>query len=228
MKKLILALILFSTFFLPIYSYSLTDVSSHNSSLDCWAVFEGQVYDLTEYLQYHDSYLDIREWCGKDMTEDFITKAGTGADHKTSSYVLLEQYLIGEIDAQIIQEAPKEISISSSEDELEAYDNPYNLIIPLLLSLSIYWMPYLLIRKKILSIPIKAFNAFWNSLLFILLFVPALGFGILMILRYKFPQLWDIDFDFLYWHVELSLVMGILAINHFIQRIKIYFSQLRN
>ncbi len=73
---------------------------------------------------------------------------------------------------------------------------------------------------------IKKFNAFWNTLLILLLLIPAFGFGIYMILRYRFPTLWDTSFDFMYWHVELSLVMGILGINHFIQRLKVYLLQL--
>jgi len=37
--------------------------------------------------------------------------------------------------------------------------------------------------------------------------------------------LYNIDFEFMYWHVELSLVMGAVAISHFIQRIVVYFKQ---
>lgn len=43
-----------------------------------------------------------------------------------------------------------------------------------------------------------------------------------MMLRYKFPTLYDIDFNFMYWHVELSVVLGIVSIMHFIQRWRQY------
>lgn len=42
----------------------------------------------------HDRYMDIRDWCGRDMTEDFQTKAGLGKDHKPATYEMLKDYLI--------------------------------------------------------------------------------------------------------------------------------------
>jgi cytochrome b involved in lipid metabolism len=76
---------------------------------DCWMSFEGGVYDLSEYLPDHDKFMDIREWCGRDMTADFKDKAGEGRDHKPSSYELLEVYRVGDlkgdfdlVDAQVI------------------------------------------------------------------------------------------------------------------------------
>lgn len=233
MKIIVTVFVLVFLSFQSIYAYSLDEVSNHDTSSDCWVVFEDNVYDLTNYLYQHDRYLDIREWCGKDMTQDFITKADTGRDHNPSSYALLEQYYIGEITNSIQEEAnlnnndnDSSITEETSTDEKEINSNPYNIIIPLLLSLSLYWIPYFVVKKN-KPINMKNFNAFWNSILISLLVIPAFGFGILMILRYRFPNLWNINFDFMYWHVELSLVMGILAINHFIQRFSIYLSQLK-
>ena len=237
MKKILLTLILFFTLSLPIYSYSITDVSSHNLTSDCWVIFEEKVYDLTEYLQYHDIYLDIRDWCGRDITKDFITKDGTDRNHNQSSYALLEEYFIGDVKTdEAIPELTYEESVSqnTTEDNTEVTidedtaksGNPYNIIIPLLLSNFLYWFPYFLIMSKKKTL-LKNFNAFWNTSLITLLLIPAFGFGIFMILRYKFPGLWNINFDFMFWHVELSLVMGMLAINHFLQRIKTYFVQLK-
>ena len=99
--------------------------------------------------------------------------------------------------------------------------NPYNLFLPLILTTLIYWITYFLIKDK------RQFNAFWNTILLLTLLIPSLGFGIFMILRYQFSDLYNINFDFMYWHVELSIVMGVIAINHFIQRFKQYLVQLR-
>lgn len=216
-----------------VFAYTVDEVSKHNTSSDCWVIFENSVYDLTDYLYQHDIYLDIRQWCGTDMTQAFITKDGTGRDHKGSSYDLLETYRIGEIDEKIEQVQPvlENNSVSEVDNVGKESNNdnstPYNVIIPLLLSVSLYWIPYLIIKKSN-PVKIKNFNAFWNSMLILLLLIPAFGFGVYMILRYRFPTLWNISFDFMYWHVELSLVMGILGINHFLQRVKVYFSQIRN
>jgi len=229
--------IFFSFFFLLVciqntFAYTVNEISNHNTPSDCWVIFEDSVYDLTDYLDEHDVYLDIREWCGTDMTEAFVTKDDTGRDHKGSSYLLLEVYKIGEIDTEsnTIVNSEDESSITELSDieekEVKSNSNPYNIVIPLLLSLSLYWIPYILIKRKN-PMEIKKFNAFWNTLLILLLLIPAFGFGMFMILRYRFSNLWNIDFDFMYWHVELSLVMGILGINHFLQRVKIYLSQLK-
>ena len=33
--------------------YSYEQVGAHNSEQDCWTVYEGRVYDVTEYLKRH-------------------------------------------------------------------------------------------------------------------------------------------------------------------------------
>lgn len=233
-------LTIFTIFFLSfqsIYAYSLDEVSTHNTSSDCWVIFKDSVYDLTNYLYQHDRYLNIRQWCGKDMTQDYITKAGSGENHKTSSYALLEQYKIGDVTTvakNVVTNQPDVVvstqdnqGIVNKKDNTIVNKNPYNIIIPLLLSLSLYWIPYIYIKSNKKFLLIKKFNAFWNSMLIFLLLIPAFGFGVIMILRYQFKDILNINFDFMYWHVELSLVMGILAINHFIQRFSIYLSQLK-
>ena len=64
-----------------------------------------------------------------------------------------------------------------------------------------------------------------KKLLILTLLIPSFGFGVFMVIRTKNPNLYNIDFEFMYWHVELSLVMGAVAISHFIQRIVVYFKQ---
>ena len=233
--KLLMVLLLLPILFLQnIYAYTLDEVYTHNTPTDCWVIFENSVYDLSEYIPSHDRYMDIRDWCGKDMTEDFKTKAGMDRDHRVSSYSLLERYKIGEINdvqnttSTVINDIEKEEIDVVPEVEKGTNSNPYNLIIPLLISNILYWIPYLLIKKNISKISIKSFNAFWNTLLILLLLIPSLGFGVFMMLRYKFPSLWNIQYDFMYWHVELSLVMGIIGINHFLSRIRIYLLQLKS
>lgn len=239
MKKILLV-----TFFLffPLaitYAYTLEDVQIHNTPDDCWMIFEEKVYDLSEYIPSHDRFMDIREWCGMDMTEDFKSKAGEGVDHKSSTYALLDRYEIGSlektstnsvdlVDAEIVvtEDTKEDTQITTKKDVAKAKE--YNLIIPLLVSVFVYWGMYFLVKKgKFFGVNIVEFNAFWNTILLFTLLIPALGFGIFMMIRIQKPKLWDIDFDFMYWHVELSLVMGILGLNHFIQRLGIYFNQLK-
>lgn len=225
--KILIAILLFPFLFLQnSYAYTIDEVNLHNTPNDCWVVFEDSVYDLSKYLPSHDIYMDIRDWCGKDMTEDFKTKAGMDRDHIVSSYSLLENYKIGEIESN---QAPIIEEVDTIEDKImpKNASNPYNLIIPLLISNILYWIPYLLIKKRIIKVSLKSFNAFWNTLLILLLLLPSLGFGVFMMLRYRFPGLWNIPFDFMYWHVELSLVMGIIGVNHFLSRVRVYLLQLK-
>lgn len=241
MKKLLSISIFFLiVFVLPFktYAYTMEDVSKHNTVNDCWMIYDGGVYDLTNYVESHDRYMDISSWCGEDMTKDFETKAGEGVDHRASTYTLLETYRIGDIETPSTTTTAPDTTTSSdsidSEDEAKTYVandtseeeisgfGPYNLLIPLLSTSVIYWMSYIFFFKKYR----KSFNGFWNTILFLSFLIPSFSFGIFMMLRYRFDNLYNIDFDFMYWHVELSVVMGVLAINHIIQRFALYMIQL--
>jgi len=214
---------------LPVYTKE--EVAEHDTTGDCWMSFEGGVYDLSEYLPDHDKFMDIREWCGRDMTADFKDKAGEGRDHRPGSYELLEVYRIGNlkgdfdlVDAQVIVDDV--IANTQEEEEVKPSSN-YNIVIPFLLTTILYWGMYVLAKNKILGLNVTKFNGFWNTILLFTLLIPAMGFGIFMMIRTQKPELWDIDFDFMYWHVELSLVMGFVAIYHFIQRFGQYTNQLK-
>jgi len=207
--------------------YTVTDVGEHNTTDDCWMIYDEKVYDLTDYLSLHTRFMDITNWCGNDMTEDFQTKAGEGRDHKMSSYSLLEVYYIGDIVQEVVPEVVDSTDsvVSVTEENMTTEEikvqNPYNLIVPLIITTVGYWLLYFLIKNRL------KFNAFWNTVLILTLVIPSFGFGIFMMLRYQFKNLYDINFDFMYWHVELSVVMGVIGINHFIQRFKQYLVQLR-
>lgn len=239
-KILPLLLLSFCSVFLFVnnaFAYTVSDIEKHNTPSDCWVVFEDSVYDLTKYLSDHDRYLDIREWCGKDMTEDFKSKAGVGRDHRVSSYSLLEQYNIGKIEEEkvddIIPQGNKEIEEvdekieNESSEEVKKEAKGYNMIIPFFVSCFLYWSAYFLIKKQKNRGPLlMKFNAFWNTVLILTLLIPSFGFGVFMVIRTKNPNLYNIDFEFMYWHVELSLVMGAVAISHFIQRFVVYIKQI--
>lgn len=225
------------------FSFTGSEVAKHNTESNCYVIFDGNVYDLTTYLKLHDRYLDIRDWCGTDMTEAFQTKDGTNRDHKSSSYALLENYRIGKLStvkatntaipsqeqenpaATIIvtQAVENKVDISTSPVETK---NPYVLLPLVLITGLLYWGWYVLTKRgyksKLFTLPV--FNLFWNSVLLITL-IPSFFFGVLMIMQYSIPALNDIDFNFIYWHVEGSIIMGTVALCHFINRIKQYFFQ---
>lgn len=246
MKKFLISLALLMTLSLnqikaASNTFTKSDVALHNTQSDCYVIFENTVYDLTSYIKLHDRYLDIREWCGNDMTQAFKTKDGTNRDHKSSSYSLLENYKIGTLSADVtatstVKLNPTTNSISttptiintSENTEPTAIKNPYTLLPLVLITGVLYWGWYFLTKKgiksKIFTLPV--FNMFWNSVLLITL-IPSFFFGVFMVLQYSIPSLNDINFNFIYWHVEGSIIMGTVALCHFINRIRQYFFQMK-
>jgi cytochrome b involved in lipid metabolism len=48
------------------------EVAKHNTRADCWVIVEGQVYDVTAYLDAHPTDADcILRFAGQDMTPAF-------------------------------------------------------------------------------------------------------------------------------------------------------------
>jgi cysteine-rich repeat protein len=73
-------------------------VAQHNTPDDCWMIIQDKVYDPTMYMasDLHPGGYEIMEpLCGKDATEAFISKEGTGEDHTPSAYLDLDDYYIG-------------------------------------------------------------------------------------------------------------------------------------
>ncbi len=307
-------------------TYSAADVVKHNTTTDCWMSFSGNVYDLSSYLKSHDKYMDIRSWCGKDMTQDFMDKAGMGVDHKASSYSLLNAYIIGSLNTVATTVAPATVTPavvapteSHTEDEdlysveiegdvmktltikqiadmwgIDAetflaqiistykFKNPYtiNTVLgdmrveykfspsqikeiaegiktgeiaavevvnlkatpatsdtasklaagepynfgPIFFGTIIAYVASYLLAKSSFGLKhftMPSFNFFWNTVLLICL-IPSGIFGFYLILRYQFPALAQVDFDFLFWHVEGSIIFATISFAHLIQRIKQY------
>ena len=50
-------------------SYTLSDLAKHKTQNDCWIAVNGNVYDVTKYLDFHPGGADlILMQCGKDAT----------------------------------------------------------------------------------------------------------------------------------------------------------------
>src|SRR5690606_30249597 len=87
---------------------------THANTDDCYVIFEEKVYDITEYLQSHsDRFLDINSWCGKDITEDFKSRAGEGRDH-TGGYNVLEKYLVGNLTTEEVDSSSADNAINTN------------------------------------------------------------------------------------------------------------------
>ncbi len=78
-----------------VVAYSLADIAKHGDRDSCWMAIEGNVYDLTDYLDRHPTPASVLlTWCGRDATIGMRTK-GYGRDHSPAAWASLEQYAIG-------------------------------------------------------------------------------------------------------------------------------------
>lgn len=73
---------------------TLSDISLHNSQIDCWATISGKVYDLTGMISQHPGGAEaILSICGKDGTATFSGQHGS--NNKVLS--LLPRFYIGNL-----------------------------------------------------------------------------------------------------------------------------------
>lgn len=76
---------------------TMAEVAEHDNPQSCWLVIEGNVYDVTEYARHHPGGNAILQGCGKDATQLFNNRPGTGTPHSQKARKQLPSYQIGEI-----------------------------------------------------------------------------------------------------------------------------------
>ena len=96
-------------------SYTAEEVAQHNSSNSCWVIIEGNVYDVTSFLDDHPgSFVPIVELAGKDATQAFVKKP-----HSKKAVAMLAKFLKGTLKASEAKltplatekvEVPKEVA----------------------------------------------------------------------------------------------------------------------
>jgi len=84
-------------------SFTIEQVSQHKGKDSCWMAIEGNVYDLTPFVQsgLHPGRDAILEGCGIDATELFNSRpTGSKTPHSTSARKMMAKYLIGTLKSQ--------------------------------------------------------------------------------------------------------------------------------
>ena len=78
-------------------TYTMSDVSKHNSASNCWAVVNGKVYDITSYVSSgrHPAPLDV--YCGTDASTAFNQRPGYGMPHPPKANNLMSNFYIGDL-----------------------------------------------------------------------------------------------------------------------------------
>jgi len=113
----------------------------------------------------------------------------------------------------------KTISNSSSPERKSLPD--YNFLEIFFITLLTYFGGKSLARK--LKISICQERKFWNTFLLIS-FIGSAGTGMILVFIRDFEWFKSINFNFLFWHVEFSIVMALLSVIHALWHLKYYLS----
>ena len=86
-------------------TYTPSQVREHDSDTDCWTIIEGDVYDLTSYINRHPGGAEIERACGVDATELFTIRRstdgqpiGSGSPHSNAAAEQLASLKIGTLN----------------------------------------------------------------------------------------------------------------------------------
>lgn len=155
-------------------------------------------------------------------------------DYTTRSVLneLREEYAFSPAQVKDIAESLSNGSLpsTSGSSKISVVNSPYNVVMPFSITLIIYivWL-YLTgtsLPKRYMIFTRPIFNMFWNTVL-VLSAVPSVLFGFYLVFRYTFPVLREVKFDFLYWHVEGSIVFATVVVLHLLTRLRQYVAPLR-
>ncbi|WP_395018727.1 cytochrome b5 domain-containing protein [Dongia sp.] len=75
--------------------YTAAEVAAHGDAASCWLIINGQVYDVTAYIDEHPANpRTILDYCGKEATRGFDTK-DRDRPHSDAAARLLDRLRIG-------------------------------------------------------------------------------------------------------------------------------------
>lgn len=107
--------------------YTIEEVKKHCSTDDLWLVYNGQVYDVTQYLDEHPGGEEVIVDCaGIDATEAF-----NDIGHSEDAHEILQGLLIGKLEGGVIADQG-----SSSTKSSEAGGVPAPLIAAVVVALA--------------------------------------------------------------------------------------------
>jgi len=121
----------------------------------------------------------------------------------------------------IAEAASTQKTVSDSPSPKRKSLPDYNFLEIFLVSLLIYFGGKFLARK--LEISLCKEKKFWNVFLLIS-FVGSAGTGMILVFIRDYDWFRSINFNFLFWHVEFSIVMTLLGIFHALWHLKYYLS----
>ena len=121
----------------------------------------------------------------------------------------------------VAEAASIETTVSDSPSPERKSLPDYNFLEIFLVALLIYFGGKFLARK--LDINLCKEKKFWNVFLLIS-FIGSAGTGMILVFIRDYDWFRSINFNFLFWHVEFSIVMTLLGIFHALWHLKYYLS----
>jgi len=121
----------------------------------------------------------------------------------------------------IAEAASNEKTVSDSLSPERKPLPSYHFLEIFFITLLIYFGSKFLAQK--LEISLCKEKKFWNVFLLIS-FISSAGTGMILVFIRDFKWFKSIDFNFLFWHVEFSIVMALLGIFHALWHLKYYLS----
>jgi hypothetical protein len=121
----------------------------------------------------------------------------------------------------IAEAASNEKTVSDSPSPERKPLPSYHFLEIFFIALLIYFGSKFLARK--LEISLCKEKKFWNVFLLIS-FISSAGTGMILVFIRDFEWFKFIDFNFLFWHVEFSIVMALLGVFHALWHLKYYLS----
>ena len=74
--------------------YTKAEVANHNTSADCWTIFNNKVYNLTDYFGHHPAgNATLLKMCGVDSSNIY----DSSHNHSLSADAIFESYYVGDV-----------------------------------------------------------------------------------------------------------------------------------
>lgn len=105
----------------PMKTFTMDEVKKHNSTDDLWIVYNGQVYDVSTYLDEHPGGEEVIVDCaGEDATEAF-----NDIGHSDDAHDILKGLLIGKLEGGVTVETK---GVTSGASSAEVSSLPFPLV----------------------------------------------------------------------------------------------------
>lgn len=115
--------------------YTIEEVQKHNTTDDLWIVYNGQVYDVSQYLDEHPGGEEVIVDCaGTDATEAF-----NDIGHSDDAHEILLGLLIGKLEGGVIIEQLGGVTSNSSSADISGIPFPLLAAVVLLLAAGAYF-----------------------------------------------------------------------------------------